>query len=309
MLAKLAELRSSVEPKLCPPAPYYALLLMDGDSLGKHMNDPAKRELISAALNTFTGTVQNIVEQDHSGFLIYAGGDDVLALLTLDDALPCAQKLRESYEAAFKRAKAEKPAVEDFPATISAAIEFAHYRLPFTKVLADARELLDEVAKEGRGRDAVAARVWKQSGLHVTWAQPWEIALRGKGIGDFVKQLRGEDEEEKIQVAGGFFYRMRELFDLLNPAKEGGEALDVDGVAKLLAYEYRHSDLHAAKKISQKEAEAFIEPLLAQCQPVERKVRHAPGKASEISFDKQAKFEADAALLVRFLANGGRERN
>ena len=63
---------------------------MDGDSLGQHMSHPAKRTLISQALNTFTGTVQDIVERDYSGFLIYAGGDDVLALLTLDDALPCA---------------------------------------------------------------------------------------------------------------------------------------------------------------------------------------------------------------------------
>jgi CRISPR-associated protein Cmr2 len=311
VLAALNALRKAAD--LGSPAPYYALLLMDGDSLGKHMSAPDKRELISTALNTFTGTVQNIVEQDHSGFLIYAGGDDVLALLTLDDALPCAQKLRESYEAAFKRAKVEKPAVEDFPATISAAIEYAHYRLPFTKILADAHDLLDDKAKEGRGRDAVAARVWKQSGLHVTWAQPWEIALRNGGVDGLVKQLSGEDGQEKTQVAGGFFYRMRELFKLFGPPEEqpqtDGKSKPENDMLKLLAYEYRHSGLHDAKKISQKETEAFIEPLLAQCQPVERKVRHAPGKAPEISFDKQAKFEADAALLVRFLANRGQERN
>lgn len=294
---------------LGPPSPYYALLLMDGDSLGQHMSHPAKRTLISQALNTFTGTVQDIVERDYSGFLIYAGGDDVLALLTLDDALPCAQELRDRYAAAFKQAKAGQPGVEDFPATLSAAIEYVHYRLPFTKVLADAHELLDDVAKDGRGRDAVAARVWKQSGLHVTWAQPWEIALQKGGIDDWVKRLRGEDGQETPQVAGGFFYRMRDLFKLLNPAKEGGETLDFAGVAELLAYEYRHSGLHDREKMGKEDTKTFIEQLLTQCQPVERKVRDTPGKAPEISFDKQAKFEADAALLARFLANRGRERN
>jgi CRISPR-associated protein Cmr2 len=294
---------------LGPPAPYYALLLMDGDSLGKHMSDPGKRELISAALNTFTGKVQDIVEQDHSGFLIYAGGDDVLALLTLDDALPCAQALRKSYEEAFKQAKAEKPGVEDFLATLSAALEYAHYRLPFTKVLADAHELLDEVAKDGRGRDAVAARVWKQSGLHVTWAQPWEIALQKGGIDDWVKRLRGEDGQEKTQVAGGFFYRMRDLFKLLNPAKEGGESLDFEGVAKLLAYEYTHSGLHG-DSMKPKDAEPLIRSLLEQCQPKHRtEIKDSKPTEFEYPADTPARYEADAALLARFLANRGHERN
>lgn len=302
-LDALAELRNSAEPKLGPPAPYYALLLMDGDSLGKHMSDPPKRELISKALNIFTGGVQAIVEEKRNGFLIYAGGDDVLALLTLDAALPCAQKLRESYAAAFTQAKAEKPGVEDFLATISAAIEYAHYRLPFTKVLADAHQLLDEVAKDGRGRDAVAARVWKQSGLHVTWAQPWDIALQKDGIDDWVKRLRGEDGQEKTQIAGGFFYRMRDLFKLLNPAKEDGEALDVEGVTKLLAYEYAHSGLHG-DSMKPKDAEPFIRSLLEQCQPRKREAAE-----KDCSKWERLGYQADAALLARFLANRGRERN
>lgn len=288
---------------LGPPAPYYALLLMDGDSLGKHMSDPAKRELISKALNIFTDGVQKIVEEEHSGFLIYAGGDDVLALLTLDAALPCAQALRKSYADAFKQAKAEKPDIEDFPATISAALEYAHYRLPFTKVLADAHELLDEVAKDGRGRDAVAARVWKQSGLHVTWAQPWEIALQKDGIDDWVKRLRGEDGQEKTQVAGGFFYRMRDLFKLLNPAKEGGEALDFEGVAKLLAYDYAHSGLHG-DSMDPKDAEPLIRSLLDQCQPRKREAAEKDSSKWE-----RLGYQADAALLARFLANRGQERH
>lgn len=284
---------------LGPPAPYYALLLMDGDSLGKHMSAPDKRELISAALNTFTGMVQGIVEQDHGGFLVYAGGDDVLALLTLDAALPCAQALRKSYEEAFKQAKAEKPGVENFLATISAALEYAHYRLPFTKVLADAHELLDEVAKDGRGRDAVAARVWKQSGLHVTWAQPWDIALRDGGVPGLVEKL----QKQETQAAGGFFYRMRDLFKLLNPAKEGGEALDFESVAKLLAYEYARSGLHG-DSMKPKDAEPFIRSLLEQCQPRKREAAE-----KDCSKWERLGYQADAALLARFLASGGQERN
>jgi len=224
----------------------------------------------------------------------------------LDDALPCAQALRQSYGKAFETVFKDQPENRIFSATISAALEYAHYRLPFTKVLTDAHELLDEVAKDGRGRDAVAARVWKQSGLHVTWAQPWDIALQKGGIDDWVKRLRGEDGQEKTQVAGGFFYRMRDLFKLLNPAKEGGEALDFEGVAKLLAYEYAHSGLHG-DSMKPKDAEPLIRSLLEQCQPMYRKAENP----QEIHFDpaKPARYEADAALLARFLANRGHERH
>ena len=303
VLESLSVLRNAAEPKLGLPAPYYALLLMDGDSLGQHMSDPDKRRLISAALNAFTSGVQGIVERDHSGFLIYAGGDDVLALLTLDDALPCAQKLRESYMEAFD-ARFQANPEHRFPATLSAAIQYAHYRLPFTKILADAHGLLYEVAKDGRGRDAVAARVWKQSGLHATWAQPWEVALREGGIADLVDELRGNDGKQ-TQVAGGFFYRMRELFALLNPAQDG-EPIGENDMVKLLAYEYAHSGIHD-DPMKPKEAETFIRPLLEQCRPMFRTIE----KSSEVRFGpaEPERYEADAALLVRFLANHGNERN
>ncbi|MGX2040916.1 type III-B CRISPR-associated protein Cas10/Cmr2 [Methylocaldum sp. MU1018] len=289
---------------LGPPAPYYALLLMDGDSLGKHMSDSDKRELISAALNAFTGSVQDIVEQKHSGFLIYAGGDDVLALLTPDAALPCAEALRNAYRASFGQAFEGKSEALFFEATISAAIQYAHYRLPFTKILADAHDLLDDVAKDGRGRDAVAARVWKQSGLHLTFAQPWDITLRkDSGITDLVDKLRGKDGAQ-IRVAGGFFYRMREWFALLDPPKGSSETpINEDDMVKLLAYEYAHSGIHG-DKVERKDAEAFIRPLLVQCRP---RVRDAAEKDPENW--KSLNHAADAALLVRFLATRGNERH
>jgi len=308
VLNALDRLRDAAEPKRGPPSPYYALLLMDGDSLGRHMSDPAKRELISAALKTFTGEVQTVVERKHSGFLIYAGGDDVLALLTLDDALPCAAALRERYMEAFETRFQEKTE-HRFTATISAAIQYAHYRLPFTKILADAHELLDDVAKDGRGRDAVAARVWKRSGRHLTWAQPWEIALRDGGVDRLAKQPRGDGGQGKTQAAGGFFYRMRKLFALLDPPKgqSGNEAIPEADMVKLLAYEYARSGIHG-DRLKPEEAEAFIRPLLEQCRPMYRKTTDDPKQVYFVPAGP-ARYEADAALLARFLAGGGRERD
>jgi CRISPR-associated protein Cmr2 len=99
------------------PSPFYAILLMDGDSLGKHMTSTEKQPKISDALKKFTDKVNDIVYQNN-GFLIYAGGDDVLAILPLEDALSCAKDLRDEYLEAFKGS--------DINSSLSGAIEYAH---------------------------------------------------------------------------------------------------------------------------------------------------------------------------------------
>jgi CRISPR-associated protein Cmr2 len=143
--------------------PFYALLLMDGDGMGKLLSGyPAHQRRIAQALGRFTQQVPTIVNRNN-GKLIYAGADDVLALLSLDQAIACAQECREAYKNAFDEAFGN-PRPEGVPTeqqtTISAAIEFAHMQTALSAVIWDAHELLDEVAKERCGRDGLACRVW-----------------------------------------------------------------------------------------------------------------------------------------------------
>lgn len=141
-------------------SPFYAVLMMDGDSLGSQMSDLNKQKKISLGLEKFTEAVLKIV-QKNDGFLIYAGGDDVLALLPLEDALICAYELHEHYATCF-----DKPVTT----SLSAAIEYTHIKMPLASVLKDAHHLLDKVAKEQTGRDALAVRVWKPGGQVLEWA-------------------------------------------------------------------------------------------------------------------------------------------
>ncbi len=78
-----------------PPSPYYAILLMDGDNMGKALRD-GDPKTISQALQAFNQCTAEVVDKNN-GFLIYAGGDDVLALLPVEDALNCAYQLHEIY--------------------------------------------------------------------------------------------------------------------------------------------------------------------------------------------------------------------
>ncbi|QLB22018.1 type III-B CRISPR-associated protein Cas10/Cmr2 [Phocoenobacter skyensis] len=154
------------------PSPFYAILMMDGDSLGKQMSDRKKQKYITHALDTFTNKVEEIVSKNN-GFLIYAGGDDVLALLPIEDALNCAKKIRSEYENCFKNENAEANKEDvNIDYSISAAIVYSHINNPLSNALHDIHSLLDDVAKEKTGRNALAVQVCKQSGTVLTWTKP-----------------------------------------------------------------------------------------------------------------------------------------
>lgn len=81
------------------PSPYYALLLGDGDGMGKvigTLTDPTDHQRLSNALHAFSRECAEVVQR-HRGVLIYAGGDDVMALLPTPDAVPCALELSEVF--------------------------------------------------------------------------------------------------------------------------------------------------------------------------------------------------------------------
>lgn len=284
------------------PSPFYAVLLMDGDSLGEQMSDPNKQQCVADGLARFTKEVPKIVD-DHSGFLVYAGGDDVMALLPLEYALNCAAVLRKHYLACFFGT----PVIT----SISAAIEYAHAKMPLGKVLRDVHDLLDDVAKNGRGRDAVACRVWKPGGMTVEWAQPWEIALKDCSVviellaADFQKNQNVEGAQGRF--ASKFFYRIRERFDLLNPGKDSSgnrlpPILDDDQAVSLMAMEYLNSGASTVKTMD--EARKIVQPLLEQCRS---RIRKREGEKVTLE-PPQPMLEADGALLVRFLAQKGVER-
>lgn len=301
-------------------SPFCALLLMDGDLLGKQMSQVEKQPAITQSLDKFINgesnqkrkSVKTLVEE-HNGFLVYAGGDDVLAILPLEYAITCATVLRTHYLKCFEGSGVNS--------TISAAIEFIHMNTPLTQVLKDAHDLLDKVAKDGAGRDALAVRVWKRGGLQLEWAQPWEVALIENQDLTHIEQLTQKFVEinahEDNQFSNKFLYKIREQFSLLNPLKKqhcqfvaeiDREFKDKKTMAlHLLAVDYINS---GKTKISQKknaqerlnEAIDAVKPLLDQCISVKRIA------------DKERKdwqystcFKADAALLIRFLAQKGVE--
>lgn len=266
------------------PSPYYAILLMDGDQLGKHMGIVERQQSISQALNLFTNQAGDIV-REHDGFLVYAGGDDVLALLPMEQALPAAAALQASYRKAFA-IHASMVA-----SSLSGAIEYVHIRTPLTRVLQDAHQLLDEVAKEETGRDAIAVRVWKPSGLALQWSMPWSKALDADGSVKMVGLASAfATQDEEGSFSNKFFFRIEQIIERFPcmPAVQLG---------KVLLTEYLHS--FGARGSHLPTAE--LAGLLDQCQRWKRNPSGVVEPAQGNSMNP------DGALLMRFLANKGLE--
>ncbi len=316
----LEVLRDQARAKdIAHPSPYYSILRMDGDALGKQMSIVDRQEPISKALGKFTGQVKKIVDAQ-SGFLIYAGGDDVLAMLSLDQAMPCARKLRDHYEACF--ASKVDAVGKPVRSTLSGAIEYAHFRVPLSRVLSNSHHLLDNVAKDGCGRDSLAVRVWAPGGQLMAWAMPWEAALdepvEGKDqrlvLEALVDELRSPSgnesgrpkQPEESVFSSRFFYRIRELFALLNPRHTDQEHLTSEQALKLMTAEYISSGVHGEKRPTTDQVQPTVERLLRQCRPQIRHVNNDPPK-DDVTFEITDQLQADGALLVRFLARKGVE--
>ena len=136
---------------------------------------------ITKGLAGFSSQVDAAIRQ-HGGNTIYAGGDDVLALLPLEGAVLAALALRQAYRGAL------------IPeATISAALVFAHFHVPLRHVLREAHRQLDDVAKDGNGRDSLAL-VLTQSGVTREWVSTWE-ARTAAPVQTMIDSARELDEK------------------------------------------------------------------------------------------------------------------
>lgn len=290
-----------IDPRKFEATPFYAMLLMDGDGMGKLIagRSPDERKVISSALCDFTRQVLEIVSA-RNGWLIYAGGDDVFALLPVDQALGCAACCRTAYQTAFSRIAPFVPKAE---ATISAAIQYAHMKTPLGPLVRDAHRLLDGEAKDGAGRDAVACRVWKRGGPILTWSQPWEAVITPDGniVGDVRKAFQN-DSDDPDKFSSKFFYKLKDLFDFTNE----GNLFDETNIRDLLMVEYLATREHNWGELAQPEiakiASRRIEKILALCRVKRRKVVQDRQGKSTSRIEAEDRYLSDGALLVRFLS-------
>ncbi len=288
------------KPVGTPPA-FYALILADGDRLGRMVGELG-RARVGRALSTFTNEISQTV-REHDGVTVYAGGDDVMAMLPVPTALACAASLSAGYRAAFEGISG---------ATLSAAVVYAHVRLPLRSVLHEARRLLDDVAKDGNGRDSLAAAVLKPGGLHCQWTTTWRRADPGDASQPAVDLMcRLVDHLGKGAAEPGLssalIYRLRETLAMLcawdewRPGHWGTLPVELDA-RQFLRAEIVHSLTVRMDGGAEGRADELTELVWRVLGPSRARGDNA-GAADAAKSAGITEVGVDALLLARFLAD------
>lgn len=234
---------------------YYALILLDGDRMGKILSgdaewtityaesfhpevrtrfeqyakerplltayaqsqrapSPNRQFAISGALNDFSLiAARHVVGNEFMGRLIYAGGDDVLAMVPVAEALTCANRLQQVYRGvAASEQEAKSWELRQVKrnvlycrngfaylngtlmrmmgerASCSAGLVIAHHQTPLRAALRALRAAEKRAKGEG-GRDAISVTLMKRSGGVTHFTSKWEVL---PVVLDLVDYLRAE---------------------------------------------------------------------------------------------------------------------
>ncbi len=266
------------------PSRYVAVIALDGDSMGKWISgalsphwrgqlaaeavtyfegqpllktlldtrrqvSPSYHVQLSEALANFALYLAGPIVEYYDGQLIYAGGDDVLAMLPAERALPCARALRMAFRgdpnlpSVFPGAMAggcqpgflaidgewegwkrwEKKflkrgfhlLVPGQNADLSAGIAIGHMHSPLQNLVEAAREAEKRAKrapdKGGYGKSAFAVSLFKRSGETIQWGAKWDSHA-------IELAQRFEDNFcEGKRLSGRFPYALAELLRKYDP--------------------------------------------------------------------------------------------
>jgi CRISPR-associated protein Cmr2 len=174
------------------PLPYVAVLIADGDGMGAALSTLESVEThrtLSGKLAAFASGAKDIVAE-HSGMLVYAGGDDVLAFVPVHTCLKCARALRDRFR-------------QETGITLSVGVAVGH----FMENLEDLRDYgvyAEKAAKAVDGKDALAVHLHKRGGSLVRVRGRWETGLCDR-LQRFAELIRDDI------IPGKLPYELREM--------------------------------------------------------------------------------------------------
>lgn len=154
---------------------YLALLKLDGDGIGALIHGALGKGLaeymrVSQSLSTFFGTaLMEFLEKKYPRlYLVYSGGDDLVATGHFEDVLDAAVAIRREFEKL------------GLGATVSAGISFYTRNSPILKAIENAQDELDH-AKEMRNGVSI-------SGCRLSWEEMATTLKQTEGLAEAVRK-------------------------------------------------------------------------------------------------------------------------
>jgi CRISPR-associated protein Cmr2 len=227
------------------PDPYLAVLVADGDQMGKTISSIETRERhgeFSAKLATFTKNVRGIVSI-HNGCFVYSGGDDVLSFVPVNTCLRCAKELHDRFSELLK-----EYGPESNPPTLSVGIAIGHFMEPLEDLLQYARDA--ERAAKKPDRNGLAIHVHARGGVPIRIRGRWDNGICHR-LDEWIKMYR------KDKIPGTVAFDMKEM------AKDYAGWPITDETKKVIEQDIER----LLKKKRPRDKELEVKPLLADLEP------------------------------------------
>lgn len=233
--------------------PYVAIIAMDGDQMGKWMDGERHlagtdsdlrlhHKVFSGKLAIFSNECAGEIVRDYSGQLVYAGGDDVVAMLPATKAFDCACELRKKFQ---EKVGADQNGVL---ADVSCGVAIAYEKYPLQRMVQEAQKA-EKRAKNDYDRGAFAFSLLKHGGEIVHWGAKWDSPAQTL----FKKYC---EFQENDAVSGRFPYA---LAGVLAPYKLDEEIKTAGlNVAELLKTEL---ETVLERQVTKKEIRETLRPL------------------------------------------------
>ena len=287
---------------------YVAILAMDGDDMGKwvsgektpeflrQISDNARKYLepilktqgkkdlrrmltpsyhlqFSEALANFSTWLAEPIINEFKGQLIYAGGDDILAMLPADRAIACAEALRAVFrgEAPAEHSKLKLAVTQPgfvlenagYPlivpgekADISIGLAIGHCNAPLQMLVREAQKA-EKHAKKEYGKAAVAISVYKRSGEIIKWGCKWDDGVNLVGL-ELMKKMTEYSNGDNPQLSGRFPYALAQRLNPYGLENQKCESVSKPDLKEIIMKEFEHIVKQQGKELPNKDKSELI---------------------------------------------------
>jgi CRISPR-associated protein Cmr2 len=249
----ISELRQIYNNKFLsePSKNYFAIIISDGDSMGDWLGLNSKirkeklersfHETFSKALSNYAREIKSLESKEKFGLrIVYAGGDDVLAVADLRGFLDFAEKLNPIFKNKVGK-----------DASVSAGIVIGHQKDNLAYLLNEVRKA-EKKAKSVEGKSAFCITVIPRGGGPVSFWAKWEFLNLFKDTVEYF---------EKEIIGDRTVYDIKEIAGKFEASKEKPTEIVLALLRGMLK---RRVDENKLKEHLRKEKRAFIEEYLEQ---------------------------------------------
>lgn len=293
---------------------YYAVIAFDGDSMGKWMSGayfsgekPFKdsQKSISGFLGEYAAWVNRYLTMSNDknasvgdekvnsrlGSVVYAGGEDFLGIVPLDNLLEVLKELRSQFKCMISD-RLSKEGFSGSEFTFSAGVCIAHYKTPLNIVLSETRRMEKKAKLFREDKDSVAISIMKRSGELSYTAFGWRKDGSEEYITDDIKAV-----SQKLKA--GFSDKfLRNIVQTVRDISDAGVSMK-DIRAEVLSDAYRFTERACLVEDSKKRMEEISQ--MQQC------IKSLYDSFSEFkTSDNVHEYFSNALLLAEFI---GREQN